>query len=366
MDSKLFEQTDLFLNGDEGYHTYRIPALVVSKKGTILAFCEGRKNGVGDADKIDLVLRRSFDNGKTWQEMQVIVADRDMTCGNPCPVVDQSNGTIWLPFCKNLGEGDSYLIMEGKSPRTVWVTSSADNGATWTESEEITKDVKDSSWTWYGTGPGHGIQLKNGILVLPCHHAVGKNFNCKDPYHSHVIYSDDHGVSWKIGGIVNEETDECAIVQTVNGFLYINCRNMTNNRDPNYKGANKRAYAWSENNGISFSKFGRDKTMIEPDCQGSLVRFTSKSCHDKNRILFSNPASKIRERLTVRISYDECRTWPLSKLLYDGPSAYSDLTIAPDMSICCFYERGKKDAYEKLTFAQFTIEWLTDGIDHLV
>ncbi len=360
-DVHLFKQNDLFMKGQEGYHTYRIPALVVSKKGTILAFCEGRKYGVSDADKIDIVLKRSFDGGMTWQPLQIIVADGSMTCGNPCPVVDQSNGTIWLPFCKNLGEGPEALIVEGKAPRTIWVTSSTDNGATWTESEEITKDVKDPSWTWYATGPGHGIQLKNGMLVIPCDHIVGKNFNRQDSSHSHLIYSDDHGNSWRIGGIVNEETDECAIVQTVGGSLYINCRNGFN-----YKGSKRRAHARSDNNGINFSKFGRDETLIEPGCQGSLVRFTNKGCHDRNRILFSNPASNKRERLTVRISYDECLTWPLSKLLYAGPSAYSDLAIAPDMSICCLYERGEHHPYEKLTLAQFTIEWLTDGIDRLV
>jgi len=360
-DVHLFKQIDLFVKGQEDYHTYRVPALIVSKKGTILAFCEGRKYGAGDADKIDIVLRRSFDGGKTWQPMQIIVADGNMTCGNPCPVVDQNSGTIWLPFCKNLGEGDQILIMEGKAPRTVWMTSSADNGATWTEPEEITKDVKDSSWTWYATGPGHGIQLKDGTLVIPCDHVVGNNFNRQDIVHSHIIYSNNHGINWRIGGIVNEETDECTIVQTVDGFLNINSRNGSN-----YKGAKRRTYAWSKDNGVSFSKFGRDETLIEPGCQGSLVRFTSKSYHDRNRILFSNPASNERERLTVRVSYDECRAWPLSKLLYDGPSAYSDLTIAPDMSICCLYEQGKNNPYEKLAFAQFTIEWLTGGIDRLV
>lgn len=357
----LFRQTDLFISGQEGYHTYRIPALVVSKGGVILAFCEGRKYGHGDADKIDIVLKRSFDGGKTWQPMQIIVADDNMTCGNPCPVVDQSKGRIWLPFCKNLGHGPERLIVEGRAPRTIWMTSSTDNGTTWTEPEETTKDVKDSSWTWYATGPGHGIQLKDGTLVIPCDHMVGNNFNRQDSIHSHIIYSNNHGTNWRIGGIVNEETDECAIVQTVDGFLYINCRN-----GPNYKGAKRRTYAWSKNNGISFSEFGRDDTLIEPGSQGSLVRFTNKNCHDRNRVLFSNPASNKRERLTVRISYDECRTWPLHKLLYDGPSAYSDLTIVPDMSICCLYEQGKKNPYEKLTLAQFSIEWLTDGTDRLV
>ena len=172
-----FEQTDLFVSGSGGYHTYRIPALVVTSRGTVLALCEGRKHSRADYGEIDLVLRRSLDGGKTWGDLQVVVSESAMTCGNPCPVVDSATGTIWLPFCKNLADGGQQLIMAGKAPRTVWVTKSVDDGATWTEPEEITDDVKDPAWTWYGTGPCHGIQLASGRLALPCHYAVGKNYN---------------------------------------------------------------------------------------------------------------------------------------------------------------------------------------------
>ena len=179
-DAEWLKQTDLFVSGYGVYHTYRIPALVVSTKKTILAFCEGRKYGSGDAGKIDIVLKRSLDGGITWKEMQIIVADGDMTCGNPCPVVDQETGTIWLPFCKNLGDVGEGKIIEGKGPRTVWVTKSSDDGATWSKPVEITAEVKDPSWTWYATGPGHGIQLKSGRLVIPCDHITGKHLNRED------------------------------------------------------------------------------------------------------------------------------------------------------------------------------------------
>ncbi len=352
------KQRDLFIGGQEGYHTYRIPALVVSAVGTILAFCEGRKYGRGDAGKIDLLLKRSFDSGKTWQDTQLVVSEGDMTCGNPCPVVDRSNGTIWLPFCKNLGDGPESMIVEGKAPRTVWITKSADDGETWAEPQEITQDVKDNSWTWYATGPGHGIQLENGRLVIPCDHIVGVNFNRNDPYHSHIIYSDDHGESWKVGGIVDEGTNESAVVQTADGAVYINCRN--------YRGGKRRAYAWSYDNGQTFSKLDWDETLVEPMCQGSLARLAQVGRHDQNHVLFSNPASTEREKMTVRVSYDECRTWSVSRLLCEGPSAYSDLAVSPDISICCLYEAGKEHPYEKLTLSQFDIEWLTRGEDHLL
>ena len=125
----MFRQIEIFEAGKGGYHTYRIPALAVSCEGTLLAFCEGRKYGRGDAGKINLLLRRSFDGGLTWAPTQLIVAEGDKTCGNPCPVVDQRDGTIWLPFCKNPGEGHQGLIMQGKASRTVWITRSMDDGA---------------------------------------------------------------------------------------------------------------------------------------------------------------------------------------------------------------------------------------------
>jgi len=353
----LFEQTDLFVGGQEGYHTYRIPALAVSHKGTILAFCEGRKHGSGDAGKIGLMLRRSLDAGNAWSPMQLVVAEEAMTCGNPAPVVDQPSGTIWLLFCKNLADGGQGLIIQGKAPRTVWITHSRDDGQTWAEPKEITQEVKDPTWTWYATGPCHGIQLQSGRLLIPCDHVVGKRHESGDPCHSHVIYSDDHGVTWEIGASVDAGTDESVVVQTASGDLYINCRN--------YVGSKRRAYAWSHDEGESFSERLWDDALVEPVCQASLIRFTDELRHDKNRILFSNPASTQREKLTVRLSYDECQTWPVSRMLNEGPSAYSDLAIAPDMTVCCLYERGSEHAYEKLTFARFDIEWLTDGAGRL-
>src|SRR5262249_33493084 len=162
----------LFKVGDGGYHTYRIPSLIVTNGGVLLAFCEGRKSGRGDTGDIDLVLKRSRDGGKTWDKTQVVWDDADNTCGNPCPVVDRNTGTLWLLMTHNLRGDTEEKIVGGtsKGSRTVWVTKSTDDGATWDRPVDITKDVKKPEWTWYATGPGVGIQLKSGPLLLPCDH----------------------------------------------------------------------------------------------------------------------------------------------------------------------------------------------------
>ena len=153
------EFQDLFVSGREGYHTFRIPALAVTTAGTVLAFAEGRRNGSADTGDIDLALRRSTDDGLSFGELQVVVEGGGDVAGNPAPVVDRDSGRIWLPFCRNDGEGPEDLIHAGKAPRTVWVTCSEDDGATWAAPREITADVKDPAWTWYTTGPCHAIQL---------------------------------------------------------------------------------------------------------------------------------------------------------------------------------------------------------------
>jgi len=336
-------ETDIFVSGQGGYHTYRIPAIVVSQAGTILAFCEGRKHSSSDSGDIDLLLRRSFDNGRTWQPKQVIWDNGEDTIGNPCPVVDQSTGTIWLPFCRNNDR--------------VYVTRSIDDGNNWSTPVDITSGLKLPSWDWYATGPGHGIQLSTGRLLIPCDHGPEDIWDSRDAQYSHVIYSDDHGLSWKLGGILSETTDECEAVETFEGHIYLNMRG--------HSGKKCRAYAWSKDRGETWSEVEWDETLVDPPCQGSVVRFTDGPRHDKDRVLFCNPASTEREKLTVRLSYDECRTWTAGKVLWPGPAAYSDLCVLPDMTICCLYEAGDDHPYENIRFARFTLDWLTDGADRL-
>jgi len=329
-------QTDVFVAGKDGYHTYRIPAIVVTAKGTLLAICEGRKHNAADHGDIDLLVKRSLDGGTIWSPQRVVYEDGDNTIGNPCPVVDRQTGTVWLLFCRNNDR--------------VFVTKSDDDGATWVKPTEITSSVKPTGWTWYATGPGHGIQLKSGRLLIPCDHRTratgGTMF-------SHVVYSDDHGITWTLGGSLTENTDECMAVECADGSVYLNMRS--------YHRKNCRATAWSKDGGQTWSEVKLDETLIEPVCQASIVRVSETPPHGKGLVLFANPASVKRERMTVRVSHDECKTWNAGKLLHDGPAAYSDLCVLPDRTIGCLYECGTKHPYERITFARFTLDWLTDG-----
>jgi Neuraminidase (sialidase) len=344
------EQVDVFVSGEDGYHTYRIPALLVSKEGTLLAFCEGRKTSASDHGDLDLVLKRSEDGGQTWSEQMIVYeegGDAEITIGNPCPVVDQDTGTIWLPFCRDNDD--------------VFITSSSDDGRTWSQPIEITSDVKKPGWSWYATGPGVGIQLKRGPhkgrLVIPCDHR--ETIDGKPVKVSNVFYSDDHGETWELGGSVKAHTDECQVVELTNGRLLINMRNYWGREGGDEAKGDMRAIAWSEDGGETWSDIEFDETLIEPVCQASFIRYTEGN---NNRVLFSNPASKeTRHHMTVRLSYDEGETWPIAAVLNSGPSAYSCLTALPDGDIGCLYEGGIKGRYERITFARCRLEWLTGG-----
>jgi sialidase-1 len=344
------EQTDLFVGGKGGYHTYRIPALIVTAKGTVLAFCEGRKTSRNDYGDIDLMLRRSTDGGKTWSDQTVVYEEggtATITIGNPCPVVDEATGAIWLPFCRN--------------NRDVFVSKSTDDGLTWSKPVDITKEVKPAGWDWYATGPGVGIQLRvgphKGRLIIPCDH--GENFDGKPFKSSHVVYSDDHGQSWRLGASLGPHTNECQIIERTDGSLLLNMRNHFG-RDGMAEKGGKRALATSRDGGETWSDVRFDDALIEPVCQASLIRYRPADSPGRPIVLFSNPADrKSRVNVTVRLSEDDGQTWRASRSLHAGPSCYSSLAALPDGSIGCLYERGEKQFSEKITFAQFSLEWLT-------
>lgn len=340
----------VFVGGQDGYKTYRIPALAVTTHGTVLAIAEGRKNGGGDSGDIDLVLKRSTDGGKTWSAQQTIWNDNANTCGNPCVVVDQQTGVIWLLTTWNLGSDHEAQIIAQKSKdtRRVYVCNSKDDGVTWSVPREITQDVKQKDWTWYATGPGSGIQIQNGPakgrLVIPCDHIDAATKH----YYSHIIYSDDHGQTWKLGGSTPQhKVNECEVVELSDGTLLLNMRNYDNAR-------RARQTALSADGGLTWTNQQLDAHLIEPICQASIKRTADKA--GKPVLIFSNPASpRGRVNMTLRASFDDGQTWPVARVLHPGPSAYSSLAILPDGRILCLYEAGEKNAYETISLASVSL-----------
>jgi sialidase-1 len=350
-------QSEVYVAGEGGYHTYRIPSVIVTPKGTLLAFAEGRHGSAADSGDIDLVLKRSDDGGVSWSPLRVLVDNGPNSASNPCPVIDRTTGTIWFLSTRNLATDRESDIIAGKSEGTptVWAMSSRDDGLTWSAPVEITASVKAPGWTWYATGPGVGIQTRSGRLVIPANHAEYPG----GTHRSHLFFSDDGGKRWGLGASADPGTNESQVVELADGRLMLNMRN----HPP--RSVNSRMVAISNDAGRTLSGARPDEALIEPPAQASILRYSTAADQARNRLLFSNPASSRRERLTVRVSYDEGATWPVARALYDGPSAYSTLAVLPDQSIGVLFEQGEKSPYEKITFARFTLAWLTDGKDRV-
>lgn len=347
-------RTPLWTSGEEGFHTYRIPSLVVTAAGTLLAFCEGRRNSRRDMGDIALLARRSTDGGGAWDESRVVWADPGNTCGNPCAVVDRETGAIWLLMTWNLGDDEETAIIDGASrdTRRVFVTRSDDDGANWSTPVEITGDVKPSGWTWYATGPGAGIQLRHGAragrLVVPCDHVEA---GTRRGY-SHVAVSDDHGAHWRCAGRTPRDgVNECEVAELPGGELLLNMRNYDRSR-------RARKVSASTDAGETWSPPRDDAALVEPVCQASLrvVRWRGRDL-----LLFSNPASADRrENMTVRASLDGGRTWPHRRTLHAGPSAYSCLAAPSDGEAAILYEAGRESPYETIVFERFDLEWVAE------
>jgi len=345
------DETLLFQSGEEGYSNYRIPSLITTKQGSLLAFCEARKDHRGDSGNIDLVVKRSTDGGKTWSPLSVVWDAGDHTAGNPCPVVDQRTGRIINILCWNLATDHGRDLHAGtaEDTRRVFQTHSDDDGITWSEPREITAAVKDPSWWWYATGPGIGIQLQKGAhkgrLVIPANHTA------KGYYGAHTLYSDDGGATWQISNTIKPTVNESQVVELSEGRLMMNMRSQgTADTSRPYNGY--RSIAYSSNGGETWTDPFFDDELGDPICQASLVRY------DENRILFSNPNPPIslkrgpRERMTVRLSNDNGQTWPKELLIYEGPAAYSSLAKVPDGTIGLLYEKDKDIAFTRFGIDQ--------------
>lgn len=272
------QPTDVFVSGRDGYHTFRIPAVVATSKGTLLAFAEGRKASRSDTGDVDLVLRRSSDGGASWGPLAVVWDDAANTCGNPCPVVD--GDVVWLLLTHNLGEDKESAIIDrtSKGARTVWISRNDDDGATWSKPAEITPAVKKPDWTWYATGPGVGIRMRSSRLVVPIDFVDGETKQGG----SGVILSDDRGATWRSGGMAYPGLNECQVAERADGSLLLNARN--------YKTALRaRGVTVSADGGLSWGPLTHDEALPEPQCQASLLRHA----WEPSRLLFSDRKSVV-------------------------------------------------------------------------
>jgi sialidase-1 len=348
---------DVYSQGQDGYHTFRIPAIVRTVDGTLLAFAEGRKNGTGDSGDVDVVLKRSTDNGDTWQAIQVVADFGADTVGNPVPVVDRTTGFIWLALTSNKGDLSLGDISGSVGNRNAWILHSEDDGQTWSQPTDINATARGADWRWMATGPGHGIQLEDGRMVIPCDHSTGSS---SAEWFSHVMVSDDHGLTWNIAGSVpGGNGDEATVAERLDGSLLLNFRSKY--------GKSRRAFAISTDRGQTWSEAALDAALIEPVCEGSILRLDADAWNADaagNTVLaFSNPASIRREVMGIHVSYDGGATWPTFNWVHPGPAGYSDIVELTDGSIGLLYEKGWLWYSETITFSGHLPKWIMGDLN---
>jgi sialidase-1 len=345
----------VFKARQDGYRAYRIPAIVRAKNGDLLAFAEGRKNSAADHGDIDIVLKRSSDEGKTWGPLQ-IVQDEDADAkakvwiGNPTPIVDHGDpkhpGRIWLVFTR--------------SNQKMFVSSSDDNGKTWSKRRDISATAMKREWDWVAAGPVHGIQLERGQhggrLVAPCDHQV----KSEKSWGSHIVYSDDHGATWKLGAADTHAADdplhpnECVAVELADGRVYVNAREHLGSDHAT------RTIAYSSDGGESFdARFAPEPNITSPVVQNSLVRLTlADSGDEQNAIVYCGPGHPTERRdLTMMLSANEGKTWGRKTVIHAGTAAYSDLVKLDNDRVGVLFEAGRK-LYDEILFATVSIKGL--------
>ncbi|MCP4166335.1 MAG: hypothetical protein GY759_10630 [Chloroflexi bacterium] len=396
--SALLPVTPVFVNGEDGYACYRIPAIVRALNGDLVAFAEGRLAACSDSTPIiHLVCKRSSDNGGSWGPLLTVarnfIAGSEHACMNPTPVVDQVHGTGRIILVFNKMEHSEWEIVSGKGMFRVFCLFSDDLGMSWYGEKDITLQVHkpynpgyihiyahaaqsdNASFDWrkHAVQPGHGIQLlrsseTRGRLVCMGSYTSGEDsvFDSRN----YAFYSDDLGRSWQIGGIIGRREDgseakglnEGMLVELQNGEVLANSRHY---RAGNAVGQRAMAVASTGQDGsINFGPVYADSTLVESGVQASMIRFTWPDVSEhgsRSRILFSNPNHRrARLNMSMRLSYDEGRSWPVCKTIDPGPSSYSDLVIQQDMGIGLLYERGNQGG---IGYASFDIDWLTDHSD---
>ena len=326
----------------EGVSCFRIPAIVTAPNGDLIAAIDERVPNCGDLNRsgdINIVVRRSADNGKTWSGIETVVNfPLGLSASDPSMIVDRDTKEIIL----------FYNYMDYEKERDIYylhVVKSKDNGKTWSKPEDITKQIAKPEWhkDFKFITSGRGIQTKDGKLL---HTLVNLSKGL------FIFGSDDHGKTWYFIDTPIKPADESKIIELADGTWMVNARVNT---------GGMRYVHTSSDEGKTWNSRPEPK-LIDPGCNASIIRYTAKADgYNKNRILFSNAKmEKGRMNLTIRVSYDEGQTWTEGKTIYGGGTAYSSLTILKNGDIGVFFE---KDDYKENTFVSFSLKWLTDGKD---
>ncbi|MDE5416725.1 glycoside hydrolase [Labilibaculum sp. DW002] len=327
---------------NEDVSCYRIPAIVTAPNGDLVAAIDERVPSCGDlkwSKDINIVVRRSTDNGKTWSDIEMAVDfPYGQSASDPSMIVDEMTGEIFMfyNFMDLDKEKDIYYLH---------VVKSSDNGKSWGKPEDITSQIAKPEWhsDFKFITSGRGIQTRSGKLL---HCMVNLNNGL------HLFGSDDHGKSWFLIDTPVQPADESKVVELADGTWMINSR---------ANGKGMRYVHTSDDEGKTWET-NEEPALIDPGCNASIIRYTSiEDGYKKNRLLFSNAKmSKGRKNMSVRISYDEGKTWSVGKTIYTEGSAYSSLTVLENGDIGLFFE---KDDYTENAFVSFSLKWLTDGKD---
>ncbi|WP_328499145.1 exo-alpha-sialidase [Streptomyces sp. NBC_00414] len=359
-----FEQQVLFkASQDPGYACFRIPAVVKTTKGTLLAFAEGRTNDCSDAGDIDIVLKRSTDGGRTWGPLQVIDEGAGDTHGNPAPIVDRGTGRIVLAETYNTGRTDGGNCAV-PCDRTPHMQHSDDDGLTWSEPRDLSDQILPAHWnSWYATGPVHGIQLTRGkhpgrlVFAVNTETWDGSRVSAN---HAALIVSDDGSDHWRIGatdswpiaddGTFRQKPSEMTVTERADGTV------LVSGREQDGTDLGHRTQAFSTDGGDSFtSRFKALPDLYTPQVQGSTLRLG-------DRILLACPGDPDRRRtMMIRSSYDNGRTWDSvdrGTVVTTDWSGYSDLVGIGAGTAGLLYEGGAVDARDEIRFARFTEDWL--------
>ena len=346
----LLTQIDIFRASTNGYHAYRIPTLVTAANGALVAFAEARRDNRGDPGlgDIDIVAVRSTDNGATWSPQQLIDDPGEKwAASNPTPLLDRSNGRLWLFFNRWQPGFGTEKSQPATANNQTWARYSDDHGLTWSAPRDLTRDSRDfDHWGAIFLGPGGAIQSKSGRLLVPAamKYDAMSVIGPAGPIsqlRAYVLYSDDHGQSWRRGALVPVFTNENQLVELANGDVLMDARQ---------NGGEHRWFLPSPDGGQSWSRPRAGHALVP--VATAIERFAP------GLLIWTGPKGPARQHLVVRVSYDDGQTWINERTLYGGFSAYSDIAMLADGSAGVVFERGEREPYQSVTFVRFNRAFL--------